>query len=74
MIKIIIFGGIILIGIGQVVHKNTDQSLLSNDRSYISAPEGIQIGKTIEAKGVIQIDNDFPIRTHSLILPNKAKI
>ena len=74
MIKIIIFCSVILIGIGQIVHKNTDQSLLANTAAYISAPEGIAVGKTIQAQGIIEIDNDFPIRTHSLILPNQAKI
>ncbi len=74
MTKIIIACIVILILVGQVIHRNNKDIPITEQSDLIIAPDGIQEGSTITATGIIQIDNNFPIHTHSLVLSNQSKI
>jgi len=74
MTKIIIACIIILIVVGQIIHRNNKDIPITEQSDLITAPNGIQKESTITAIGIIQIDNNFPIHTHSLLLSNQSKI
>jgi len=65
---------VILILVGQVIHRNNKDIPITEQSDLIVAPDGIQEGNIIAATGIIQIDNNFPIHTHSLLLSNQSKI
>jgi len=74
MTKTIIMAIIAMIVIGQIIHKGNKQVAITQENKAIQAPNGIQINSTIQAKGLIKQDNNFPIHTHSLVLENQAII
>lgn len=74
MTKIIIACIVILILVGQVIHRNNKDIPITEQSNLIVASDGIQEGSTITATWIIQIDNNFPIHTHSLVLSNNSKI
>lgn len=74
MTKIIIACIVILILIGQVIHTSNKTIPITEQSDLIIASDGIKEGSTITATGTIQIDNNFPIHTHSLLLSNQSKI
>jgi len=74
MTKIIIACIVILILVGQVVHKNNKNIPVTEQSKLILTSDGIQEWSTITATGIIQTDNNFPIHTHSLLLSDQSKI
>lgn len=74
MTKIIIACIIILILVGQIIHRNNKDIPITEQSDLIVAPDGIQEGSTITATWIIQTDSNFPIHTHSLLLTNQSKI
>lgn len=74
MTKIIIACIVILILIGQVIHRNNKNIPVTEQSDLIVTSNGIQKWSTITATGIIQVDNNFPIHTHSLLLSNQSKI
>lgn len=65
---------IIMLLIGQVIHRNNKEVIISDEDALIVAPNGMNEGAFIQASGYIQQDNNFPVHTHTLILENQAKI
>jgi len=74
MTKIIIACIVILILIGQVIHKNNKTIPVTEQSDLIVTSDGIQEGSTITTTGIIQVDNNFPTHTHSVLLSNQSKI
>jgi len=72
--KTIVIAIIIMLLIGQVIHRSNKQVTISDQDTLIFAPNGINEWEFIQASGYIQQDNNFPIYTHTLILQNQAKI